>query len=94
MFKFKQILSTTKLNQKWNDFSKSYFQTKEFLQHAEKYNPCEQRYYECYKGNEFIGGAIMYSIRLDLLTFIKVKSPIKMNIVEIPASVSSPGFFG
>lgn len=82
------------LNQDWNKFSKYYFQTKEFLQHAEKYNPCKQRYYECYKEDKFVGGAIMYSIKLDLLTFINVKSPLKMNIVGIPASVSSPGFLG
>jgi len=31
---------------------------------------------------------------MDLLTFIKIKSPIKMHIVGIPCSVSSSGIFG
>ncbi|MBN2890588.1 MAG: GNAT family N-acetyltransferase [Bacteroidales bacterium] len=94
MLKFKKTLKASELNENWNKISKYFFQNKEFLYHAEKYNPCKQRYYQCFKNDEFVGGAVMYSIRLDLLTFLRIKSPLKMNIVGIPASVSAPGIIG
>ena len=94
MHQIKKKSSASELHKNWDEFTNSYFQTQSFLQHAEKYNHCEQRYYEYYKDGDFVGGAIMYSIRLDLLTYLKIKSPIKMNVVGIPASVSASGVFG
>ncbi|MBN2662891.1 MAG: GNAT family N-acetyltransferase [Bacteroidales bacterium] len=94
MFKIKKINTALDLHNDWDNFTSNYFQTKEFLVHAQKYNPCEQRYYQCFNNREFVGGAVMYSIRLDFLTFLRIKSPLKMNIVGIPASVSAQGIFG
>jgi hypothetical protein len=64
------------------------------LLHTEKYNPCQQRYYTCINNGKLIAAAIVYSLRLDLFTFINFKSPVKMNIAGIPCSVSSQGIFG
>ncbi|MCB0629709.1 MAG: GNAT family N-acetyltransferase [Saprospiraceae bacterium] len=78
----------------WDDLSDTYFQRKAFLQHTEEYNPCDQRYYLWYRDGELQAGAIAYSLRLDLLTFLRIRSPFRMNIIGIPCSVSSPGIFG
>lgn len=39
-------------------------------------------------------GAIVYSLRLDLLTYLAVKSPFTMHISGVPCSVSSSGIIG
>ena len=94
MVEFKYINKAEDLPKQWDDISDSYFQTIDFLRHAEKYNYCKQRYYMLYDDSILVSAAIMYSLRLDLFTFIRIKSPIKMNIVGIPASVASQGIFG
>jgi hypothetical protein len=38
--------------------------------------------------------AILYTLRVDLLTFLHIKSPVSMNIIGVPASVAVPGIFG
>ncbi len=94
MMEFKRIQESINLPAKWDALADNYFQQTKFLLHTEKYNPCQQRYYSCSENGKLISAAIVYSLRLDLLTFINVKSPIKMNIAGIPCSVSSPGIFG
>lgn len=78
----------------WDKLTTDYFQTKAFLAHTEQYNPCNQRYYWLETDNGLKAGAVVYSINLDLLTFLRLKSPIKMHIVGIPCSVSCPGIMG
>jgi len=94
MIEFKYIKKAKDLPKDWDKISDSYFQTIEFLSHAERYNYCNQRYYMIYDENELVSSAIMYSLHLDLFTFVRIKSPIKTNIIGIPASVSSKGIFG
>ena len=94
MIEFKHITKATELPHEWDKLTYSYFQRKVFLIHTEKYNLCKQRYYLSYENNTLISAAIVYSLRLDILTFLKLKSPIKMNIVGVPCSVSSSGIFG
>jgi hypothetical protein len=92
-----QILKISRakdLPNEWNLLAENYFQKQEFLIYTEKYNPCAQRYYCLYEHEEIVAAAIMYSLRLDLFTFLRIKSPLKMNIVGIPCSVSSSGIFG
>jgi hypothetical protein len=78
----------------WDALADNYFQQTRFLIHTEKYNPCNQRYYLLFDNGELVSAAIVYSLRLNLLTFLKIKSPIKIHIAGIPCSVSSPGIFG
>ena len=94
MIEFKRIETTVQLPETWDELAENYFQKRKFLAHAEKFNPCQQRYYMCFEDGEAVSAAIVYSLRLDIFTFIKVKSPLKMNIVGIPCSVSSSGIFG
>ncbi|HEY6913404.1 MAG TPA: GNAT family N-acetyltransferase [Paludibacter sp.] len=94
MIEFKLIETTVEFPKTWDKLAENYFQQRKFLTHAEKFNPCRQRYYICFEDGEAVAAAIVYSIRIDILTFVKVKSPLKMNIVGIPCSVSSPGVFG
>jgi hypothetical protein len=92
--KFKRIQTAIDLPSEWNELAGNYFQQTKFLLHTEKYNPCQQRYYTCINNGKLIAAAIVYSLRLDLFTFINFKSPVKMNIAGIPCSVSSQGIFG
>lgn len=88
------IKSSKELHNDWNNFANDYFQTKEFLEHCEKFNPCNQLYYQLFQNGKFVAGAVIYSLRVDLLTYLRIKSPIKMNIVGIPASVSAESLIG
>jgi len=94
MIEFKNLKKAEELPKDWDKISDSYFQTIDFLRHAERYNYCNQRYYMLYVQNKLASAAIMYSLQLDLFTFVRIKSPIKTNIVGIPTSVSSKGIFG
>jgi len=84
----------TDLPASWDSLAVDYFQTTEFLDHAEKYNPCSQRYYALYDQGTLITGLIMYTLRLDLFTYLSLPSPFRMHIIGIPCSVSSNGVVG
>jgi hypothetical protein len=86
--------SADSLPRAWDSLCTSYFQRKTFLAHTERYNPCRQRYYLWYEDGRLQAGAIAYALRLDLLTFLRIRSPFRMNIVGVPCSVSCPGIFG
>ena len=88
------VKTAADLPEEWDRISKDYFQTKEFLLHTEKYNSCEQRYYLLFQNSLLKAGAVIYSLRLDLFTYIKVKSPFTMHITGVPCSVSSSGIIG
>ncbi len=78
----------------WDTLADCYFQKIVFFKYTEKYNACDQRYYLLYDDDIIVAGACVYTITLDLLTFLQVKSPMKMQIVGIPATVSPKGIIG
>lgn len=82
------------LPENWDSAAVDYFQTREFLNHTEKYNPCNQRYYLLYRHGIFETGVAVYTLKLDLLTYLKIPSPFRMNIAGIPCSVSASGVIG
>jgi len=82
------------LPEKWDYAAVDYFQTREFLDHTEKYNPCNQRYYILYNNEVFETGVVVYTLKLDLFTYIGIPSPFRMNIAGIPCSVSASGIIG
>ncbi len=82
------------LPEKWDALAVDYFQTRGFLGYTEKYNPCNQRYYILFQDGIFKAGSIVYTLRLDIFTYLPVSSPFRMNISGIPCSVSSGGFVG
>ncbi len=94
MLEYLNIQDSINLPLQWDELADNYFQQIKFLKYTEKFNHCNQRYYLCLEDDKMVSAAIIYSIRLDIFTFINIKSPIKMNIVGVPCSVSSAGIFG
>lgn len=93
-FTANKISKASDLPKEWDSLAKCYFQKKEFFLYTEKYNPCKQRYYTLYNKNRIIAGACVYTLTIDLLTFINVRSPVKMQVVGIPATVAPAGIIG
>jgi hypothetical protein len=92
--KILRIVHAADLPSQWDDLAGNHFRSKTFLLHCEMYNPCHQRYYLCYQNETLVGGAVVYSLSLDIFTFARLKFPVQMTIVGIPVSVSAPGIFG
>lgn len=89
-----KVSSPQDLPSDWDNYCTSYFQTREFLNHCQIYNPCKQRYYILKENSRFLCGAIVYTLRLDILTYLGIPSPLKMKVSGIPCSVSSSGIIG
>ena len=77
--------SAAMLSGDWDSLATSYFQKKKFLLYSEAHNPCRQRYYELWDGGRLASGACVYTLWLDLLTFARIKSPVRFAIVGVPA---------
>lgn len=92
--KLVKITTATNLPPEWDDLADTYFQKKAFLDHCEKFNPCHQRYYLLFEEGALMAGAIVYTLHIDLFTFSKVKSPVKMQVIGLPVSVASSGIVG
>jgi len=90
----KNISRAFDLPENWDSAVVDYFQTREFLNHTEKYNPCNQRYYLLYQDGIFKTGVVVYTLKLNLLTYLNIPSPFRMNIAGIPCSVSASGIIG
>lgn len=90
----KKIFKALDLSEKWDEVALDYFQTREFLNHTELYNPCKQRYYLLYRQGVFETGVAVYTLKIDLLTYMNIRSPFRMNIAGIPCSVSASGIVG
>jgi hypothetical protein len=86
--------ATNELPPDWDTLADVYFQQRSFLEHNENYNPCRQRYYIAFLNGEAKSAAVMYTIPIDMLTFSNIHSPVRMQVIGIPASVSPPGIFG
>jgi len=88
------IACAKELPDEWDRMARDYFQVRDFLAYTEKFNPCNQRYYVLMHEGSFQCGVVVYSLKLDLFTFLSIRSPFLMNIAGIPCSVSSGGIIG
>jgi hypothetical protein len=94
------VKDVTRFNQakdlpdQWDQLAGCYFQQREFLAHCEIWNPCRQRYYMAWENGKAVAGAVLYSLRLSLLTYAKLNLPVTMQIVGVPCSVSCSGLIG
>lgn len=86
--------SPENLGNEWDQIADFYFQSREFLSHLQKYNPCSQRYYELFSGDKLIAGTVLYTLKINLFTFLNIPSPLKMQVIGIPASVATPPLIG
>jgi hypothetical protein len=82
------------LPEAWDGIAETVFRSRAFLEHCERFNPCKQRYYGRFDQGELVAGAIAYDLRLDLLTYLKVRSPLPMTVIGVPCSVAWPGLLG
>ena len=89
-----KISAASELPKEWDLLANCHFQKREFFQYTEKYNPCKQRYYLLFNNNQLVAGASVYTLAIDLLMFINMRSPIKMQIIGIPATVAPSGIIG
>lgn len=94
MLVLKKRNKASELPPDWDDLAVSYFQKKAFLEHCERFNPCQQRYYLLFDNNNWIAGAVVYTLVIDLFTFSQIKSPISMQVIGIPVSVAASGIVG
>jgi hypothetical protein len=79
----------------WDRHCSSLMQQQRMLQHYERYNPCEQRYYGLWRDGSLRAGAVVYTLEQDLLTLREGRScPVRVNVVGLPASVSPAGVVG
>jgi hypothetical protein len=93
--KVRPIESAKELSDEWDILADNYFKKREFLEHTEKYNPCQQHYYELTVDNTFRAGAIVYKRAVSYLTRrLGFESPYKWFIIGVPASVSGSGLIG
>lgn len=90
----KKNSSPENLNFNWDNLADFYFQKKEFLIHLHKNNTCSQRYYELYRGKTLIAGTIVYTLKIDILTFANIPSPLKLQVIGLPVSVATPPIIG
>jgi hypothetical protein len=89
-----KIEGAVNLTDEWDRVADHYFQKRAFLAHCETGNPCRQRYYLARQDGRLVAGAVLYSLRLSLLTFARADLPVSMEIAGIPCSVSRPGLIG
>jgi hypothetical protein len=94
MSEWERIAGAEDLPASWDALAASPFQRREFLAHCERENPCGQRYHLLCRGGEVEAGAVVYSLRVDLLAFLGIASPLSMQVLGIPCSVSSSGLLG
>jgi len=82
------------LNENWDRLANCYFQKREFLSLLHKFNPCKQRYYELYNDDLLVAGTVVYTLKINLLTFSYFHLPFKMKVIGLPASVATPPVIG
>jgi hypothetical protein len=90
----KKLNSPEHLHERWDNLADFYFQKSEFLEHLHRYNPCAQRYYELYRDNNLVAGTVVYTLKIDILTFVNIPSPFKAHIIGLPVSVATPPMIG
>ncbi|MCJ7757214.1 MAG: GNAT family N-acetyltransferase [Gillisia sp.] len=78
----------------WDRLRNSVYQKRDFLIHAENFNPCEQRYYLGYNEDALVAGAVAYKLKVNILTFAKFNFTLPMMVIGIPVSVDAKGLIG
>ena len=90
----KRVNTPDELNSGWDNLAEFYFQKQEFLAHLHFHNPCNQRYYELYRNEHLVAGAIVYTLTVNALTFSNIPSPLNVQVIGLPVSVATPPIIG
>ncbi len=89
-----KITAAKKIHHCWDYLISSAYQERDFLIHLEKYNYCDQRYYVGSEYETYCIGSVVYSLKINILTFSKYTLNIPMTVIGIPASVDAEGVVG
>ncbi|TXG38671.1 hypothetical protein [Seonamhaeicola maritimus] len=92
--KITTLKSADKLDLDWDVLCDSTYQRVRFLKHIELYNYCNQKYYQAHKNEKLVAGAVVYSLKVNVLTFAKYELKLPMTIIGIPVSVDAQGIIG
>jgi len=92
--KIEKLTTLVAIEKTWDTLITDYFQSCTFLNHLERYNFCSQRYYVFSENNIPIAGAIVYTLKVNILTFSKRNFYLTMNVIGVPTSVDSSGLIG
>ena len=90
----KKYHTAKNISPSWDASITSTYQSIAFLSHLETFNLCKQRYYVAQDSEKILAGAIVYSLKINLLTFSKFSFPITFTVIGIPASVDAAGIIG
>lgn len=88
------VHTASQLGIDWDGIAKSTYQRRPFLMHLEQTNPSYQRYYQLHSHGNLKAGAIVYDLKVNLLTFSKRELKIPMKIIGLPLSCSEGGIIG
>jgi hypothetical protein len=89
-----KITTAKNINRCWDQMISSPYQKLDLLIHLEKYNYCNQRYYIGREHDNYRVGAVIYSLKINILTYAKYTLNIPMTVIGIPASVDAGGLVG
>ena len=90
----KVISAPDQISKEWDFLADSFYMTKAFLSHLHTFNFCDQRYYELYDNGILVYGTVVYTLKVNLLTFSKLKWFLKMHVIGIPVSIATPPYVG
>ncbi|MFK2821117.1 hypothetical protein U0L90_13395 [Flavobacteriaceae sp. LMIT009] len=90
----KKVYNADHLSTSWDLAATSVYQKRTFLSHLEKTNFSNQRYYSLYKNELFCAGAVVYTLKINLLTFSQLKLPLSMQVIGLPVSNDQSGLLG
>lgn len=94
MIQIKSVNTVSQLNKDWDTLTNCIYKKKTFLKNCEKFNYCNQEYYQLYQNGRLISGAIVYTLKLNIFTYSLLRLNKNIKIVGIPCSVSENGFIG
>lgn len=94
-FKVARVTRAEALAPEWDALCESLFQRRAFLGYLEQRNPRQQRYYELRDAEDtLVAGAVVCTIEIDLLTYSRVRSPVRLAMLCVPCDQSAPGLVG
>lgn len=89
-----QLARAADLPPEWDALAKAFFQTRAMLAHAEAAHPCRQRYWVLARDGAPVACAVTWDAVIDLLTYRRLRSPIRVRVVGLPFSIGWPGLLG
>lgn len=94
MLTIKKLSSPGQICSQWDVLADNLFLKKSFLTHLHCYNFCNQRYYELYENSRFVAGTIVYTLKVNILTYSELKLFVPMQVIGMPVSIATEPLVG